>query len=54
MSEVAYRSPEFTIAMNEYFDIYDSKTRKTLLSVNEADQTKILTSLTSKSSKKLF
>lgn len=47
MSEV-YRSPEFTKAMNEYFDVQDSKTRKILLAVNEADQNKILTSLTSK------
>lgn len=46
MSE--YRSPEFTKAMNEYFDLQDSKTRKILLAVNEADQNKILTSLTSK------
>ena len=47
MSSV-YRSPEFTKAMNEYFDIQDTKTRKILLAVNEADQNKILTSLTSK------
>ena len=43
-----FRSPEFTRAMNEYFDLQDSKTRKILLAVNEADQNKILTSLTSK------
>lgn len=43
-----YRSPEFVKAMNEYFDIQDTKTRKILLAVNEADQNKILTSLTSK------
>lgn len=43
-----YRSKEFEYAMNEYFDNTDRETRKILLSVNEADQNKILTSLTSK------
>ena len=43
-----YRSPEFTRAMNEYFDLTDSNTRKILLAVNEADQDKIMVSLTSK------
>lgn len=43
-----YRSKEFEFAMNEYFDNTDRDTRKILLSVNEADQNKILTSLTSK------
>lgn len=43
-----YRSPEFTRAMNEYFNITDTETRKVLLAVNEADQNKVLVSLTSK------
>lgn len=43
-----YRYPVFTKAMNEYFDITDKNTRQVLLSVNEADQEKVLTSLTSK------
>lgn len=43
-----YRTPEFTKAMNEYFDITDNETRKILLSVNEDDQNRVLISLTSK------
>ena len=43
-----YRSDEYTRAMNEYFDITDRETRKVLLAVNEADQNKVLVSLTSK------
>lgn len=43
-----YRSEEFTRAMNEYFDITDTETRKVLLAVNENDQNKVLVSLTSK------
>lgn len=43
-----YRSEEYTRAMNEYFDITDTETRKMLLAVNEADQNKVLVSLTSK------
>lgn len=42
------RSEEYTRAMNEYFDITDRETRKILLAVNEADQNKVLVSLTSK------
>lgn len=42
------RSDEYTRAMNEYFDITDYETRKVLLAVNEADQNKVLVSLTSK------
>ena len=34
--------------MMEHFDINDDYTRKTLLSINEADQNKVLESLTSK------
>ena len=43
-----YRSPEYTRAMNEFFDITDNETRKVLLAINEADQNKVLVSLTSK------
>ena len=43
-----YRSEEYTQAMNEFFDITDTETRKVLLAVNEADQNKVLVSLTSK------
>lgn len=43
-----HRTKEFEQAMNEYFDITDSETRKVLLSVNEEDQNKVLVSLTSK------
>jgi hypothetical protein len=47
-NQFIYRSPEYTQAMNEYFDITDTETRKVLLAVNEADQNKVLVSLTSK------
>ena len=47
-SQFIYRSPEYTKAMNEFFDITDTETRKMLLAVNEADQNKVLVSLTSK------
>lgn len=47
-AEVIYRSPEYTHAINEFFDFTDRETRKVLLAVNEADQNKILVSLTSK------
>lgn len=43
-----YRSKEFTKAMNEYFDITDTETRKILLSINESDQSKVMVALTSK------
>lgn len=43
-----YRHPVFEEAINEYFDITDTKTRKILLAVDEADQNQILTTLTSK------
>lgn len=39
---------DYDTIMKEYFDITDTKTRKTLLAVNEADQNKVLTSLTSR------
>lgn len=42
------RLPNYDKIMNEYFDINDSKTRKILVNVNEADQNQILTALTSK------
>ena len=47
-NQFIYRSPEYTKAMNEFFDITDTETRKMLLAVNEADQNKVLVSLTSK------
>lgn len=39
---------DFQKMMNEHFDIYDRKTRKVLLALDESDQDSILTSLTSK------
>lgn len=48
MNMPIYRTPEFTKAMNEFFDITDHETRKILLAVNESDQNKVLVSLTSK------
>ena len=47
-NQFIYRSPEYTQAMNEFFDITDTETRKVLLAVNESDQNKVLVSLTSK------
>ena len=46
--EQVYRTPEFEKVMHEYFDITDADTRRILLAVNEADQDKIMVSLTSK------
>lgn len=43
-----YRYPEFTKAMNEHFDHSDRETVKVLLAVNEEDQSRVLTALTSK------
>ena len=43
-----YRSKEFTMAMEQYFDTEDDTTRKVLLAVNEDDQNKVLIGLTSK------
>ena len=43
-----YRSPEYTKIMNEYFDIYDTRTRNILLAVNEADQDGVMKSLADK------
>jgi hypothetical protein len=43
-----YRSKEYTRAINEFFDITDRETREVLFAVNEADQNKVLVSLTSK------
>ena len=43
-----YRSPEYKRVMSEYFDITDDKTRLTLLALDEADQDKVMVSLTSK------
>ena len=47
-NQVIYRSPEYCHIMNEYFDFTDRETRKVLLAVNEADQNKVIVSLTSK------
>lgn len=47
-NQFIYRSPEYTRAMNEFFNFADAETRKILLAVNEADQNKVLVSLTSK------
>lgn len=43
-----YRSSEYNDAINEYFDISDTETRRVLLAVTEEDQSKVLVSLTSK------
>jgi hypothetical protein len=43
-----YRHPAFEKAINEYFDASDEETRKVLLAVNEEDQNRVLTALTSK------
>ena len=40
----------FDNIINECFDITDSKTRKTLLSLNEAEQNKVLISLSNNAS----
>jgi len=43
-----YRSPEFTKAITEYFDMSDRETFSYLKSIEEADQNKVLLALTSK------
>lgn len=43
-----FRDPKVMSAFTEHFDLTDSLTRKAILSMNEADQTSILTALTSK------
>lgn len=43
-----YRSKPFTECMNTYFDTEDKLTRSVLLSVNEADQNVVMTSLSNK------
>lgn len=48
MGETIYRHPAFEKAMNEHFDATDNETRKVLLAVNEEDQNRVLTALTSK------
>lgn len=40
--------PEFQKAVNEFFNIMDQNTRTIMVSVNEEDQSRVLTSLTSK------
>jgi hypothetical protein len=46
--DYTYRSKEFKRAINEYFDIEDTLTRKSLFSINEEDQNQVLISLTSR------
>lgn len=48
VDENIYRHPVYNKAINEFFNIRDNKTRKTLLSMNEAGQNSVLMSLTSK------
>ena len=43
-----YRSKGFMDMVEEYFDITDTKTRKILLTINEADQAQVMQSLTSR------
>lgn len=43
-----YRSPEFTKAITEHFDLSDKETFSYLKSIEEADQNKVLLALTSK------
>lgn len=43
-----YRSKEFNMAIEEYFDISDTETRTVLLAINEEDQNRVLIGLTSK------
>lgn len=47
-AEVLYRDPVFNKAIVEHFNIADTKTRRYLLSLDEAGQNSILMSLTSK------
>lgn len=42
----AYTFPEYEDAINEYFDFTDAETRKSLIGLNEVDQSKVLVSLT--------
>lgn len=46
--EVFHRYPEFNKGINEYMDLTDRETRRTLLAMNEVGQSTLLTSLTSK------
>lgn len=46
--DTIYRHPAFVKAMNEHFDATDNETRQVLLAVNEDDQSRVLTALTSK------
>lgn len=46
--EYIYRSPEFEKVVNEYFDLTDKETFSYLRSIEEADQNKLITALTSK------
>ena len=46
--EVFYRDPVYNKAIMEHFDMLDVKTRRTLLSMNEAGQNTVLMNLTSR------
>ena len=46
--EVFYRDPVYNKAIMEHFDMIDVKTRRTLLSMNEAGQNTVLMNLTSR------
>ena len=41
-------SADYNQILKEYFDITDTKTRKIMLAINEADQNAVLSSLTAK------
>lgn len=45
---MAYITEEYNNILKEYFDLSDTNTRKTLLAVDEADQSQVLAALTSK------
>lgn len=47
-SDGKYQSVEFVEAAEKYFDTTDTETRKVILAVDEADQNRLLTALTSK------
>ena len=43
-----FRDPKIMSAFTEHFDLMDNKTRKVIMNLNEADQSSVLTALTSK------
>lgn len=46
--EIFYQDPDFTKIVNEFMDITDTDTRKSLINLDEASQNNVLNSLTSK------